>query len=166
MEHESPDRPHSRRALIMVLWIIVGFLSWRIPSYTLSLIQGPLIAPAHAFMKSPLFSYIPWWFMAFISSFFLALGTGSNIRWLLGFIIGAAGYEAYTSTVQVLYYMNYFQDLSLWLMLKWIPVVARELIVALIPSLVILPLLSWLGSFLGNKLRLRNMALKSLDVRT
>ncbi len=165
MEQHIPDKPHSRKVLITVLWTIVGFLSWRIPSYIISLIQAPLIAPTHAFMKSPLFNYIPWWFMAFISSFFLSRGMGSNIRWLIGFIIGAAGYEAYTSMARVLYYMNYFQEISFWLMLKWIPVVLRELIVALIPSLVVLPLLSWLGSFLGNKIRLRNMDLKSLDVR-
>lgn len=147
------------KILVPLLWMITGFISWYLSIYLFSYILSPLLIDVmrktnamtqSIFMKNianMLFTKVADFTLCFIFAVLLSFFTKSTKLRLLLFILGAISLSLYVQVVSLSNYMSMYSELPSW-------AIASEF-QGFISIVLIIPLLSFAGSKIGDCLRLR-----------
>lgn len=154
----NKSRPE-RKLLIPCIWMSTGFLAWYLSIYLFSYILSPMLITTvretntitqSALIKeftNMLFANIADFTLCFVCAILLSFFTRYTILRLSLFIIGAIAFSVYTQVEGLISYMEIYSKLPAWAT----PLVLQELI----SSLLIIPLLAFAGSKIGNYLKMR-----------
>ena len=142
-----------------LLWLITGLISWYLSIYLFSYLLSPIlidvVRKTNAITQSIFIRNIANMFftkgadfaLCFIFSILLSFFTKSTKLRLLLFILGSIAISLYLQVESLINYMGTYQKLP-----SWAVTVEFQGIVSI---LLIIPLLSYAGSKVGNQLKLR-----------
>lgn len=153
------DNKPAIKFIVPLLWMITGFLSWCLSIYLFSYILSPILidvvrktnAITHSTLMNNiinmLFTRVSDFTLCFIFAILLSFFTKSTKLRLLLFISGAIAISLYVQIESLINYIGIYSELPSW-------VVTTEF-QGFISILLIIPLLSYAGSKVGNYLKLR-----------
>jgi hypothetical protein len=149
----------SMKLLVPLLWMLTGFLSWYLSIYLFSYILSPVLINVvrktnaiteSIFMKNManmLFTKVADFTLCFIIAALLSFFTQSTNLRLSLFIIGAIAITLVVQVANLINYIRIYSELPSW-------AVTSEL-QGFISIVLIIPLLSFVGSKIGNYLKSR-----------
>lgn len=153
----------ARQFQVPVIWMLTGLLSWYLSGYLFSYLFSPsligVVRKINVMVQSIflrnivniLFLRTPEFTLCFIFAVLLSFFTQSTKLRLLLFIIGAMAVSLYVQAESLIIYMRRYSEMPSW-SVTW------EFL-GLMSILLIMPLLSFLGSQVGNYLKLRRTRL-------
>jgi hypothetical protein len=148
---------HSQSFVIFVAWVLAGYITWWAALYVFSYGISSFTSPVLNSFKSAGYSqfsliliqhvifHIADYVLAFIACLILGYITGFKVVWLLGFVCGAITQKMFLAFNMVSAYHQHYESLPHWAL--------STLQQNAISMLLVLPLLSLLGSLLGGKLK-------------
>lgn len=148
--------------IVPLLWMMTGFISWYLSIYLFSYLLSPalidVVRKANAvtqsiFMKdiaNLLYTKVADFTLCFIFAMLISFFTKSTKLRLLLFILGAIAISGYIQVERLINYMGAYSELPSW-------AIRREF-QGFIAIFLIIPLLSYAGSQIGNYLRSRRMS--------
>lgn len=148
-------KENKRYYLIGLLWFVYGYLCWLSALYLFSYGVSNAVLPVSRFVNSTIHSYfiaiftnfmmfhITDFLLAFSLAVILSRASGKRKLWTVLFIAGAVGRSLYGDLTDFLSYREYYSLLPQWFI---IPLAG-----SLIAGLIVVPSLTWIGTFVGNK---------------
>ena len=150
------SKSYPQDSIILLIWIITGFLSWCISIYFFNPLVLPIVPPAISFLENlgtpelflitsnVLLSHISEYVLSFIFALALSYFSKATKSRIIGFIFAANAVSLYYHLLQLFGYTKHYSNLPTSAII-WI-------IQGLISILLISPFFAIIGSLLGRTL--------------
>ena len=151
------SKSYPQDSIILLIWIITGFISWYISIYFFNPLVLPIVPPAISFLENlgtpelflitsnVLLSHISEYVLSFIFALALSYFSKATKSRIIGFIFAANAVSLYYHLLQLFGYTKHYSNLPTSAII-WI-------IQGLISILVISPLFAIIGSLIGNRIK-------------